>query len=408
MKHAKLLLHVSLILCGFLIPPTLAAGPKFGGTSKVYAVGLFAPDRSESTSIRGREDVAEFQTSFRIQGTWEASRLYMEAAYEATPIFTVGNEAPSTAGTLLTPPDSSLRLIDFNSLFGPTKQSIQSSYAHNLDRFSVQATLPAMDLIVGRQAITFGVARAVRPLDVLIPFGTQTLNQEFRAGVDAIRMRFELGEFSELDAGYVPGKHANWEESVFYGRLRTHVAKTDCVFMTMALKKALLLGGALSRGIGPVGTWLEIAYVDPKRESAYVRLTVGVDRTLAENLLASLEYHYNQSGTTKASHYLAQLSRFPAQKGGVILLGRHYLAMQTTWTVTPILSVSIQTMINTTDPSALLQAQTNISLSDNWMLDLGGHVAIGETPSDNWDLASSRSEFGSYPHLLFVASRYYF
>jgi len=72
--------------------------------------------------------------------------------------------------------------------------------------------------------------------------------------------------------------------------------------------------------------------------------------------------------------------------------------------VTPLLTVSLTTIINLTDYSMLIDPTVMYSLSDNTECVAGMVLGIGEDP--RWPLL--KSEFGSYPDYIFVQMKYHF
>ena len=77
------------------------------------------------------------------------------------------------------------RLTDIERTLGPEDE--KNRVVQNLDRINMQFNVANGDLTVGRQAITFGAARAINPTDVFLPFDVTALNTEYRIGIDAIR-----------------------------------------------------------------------------------------------------------------------------------------------------------------------------------------------------------------------------
>jgi len=75
-----------------------------------------------------------------------------------------------------------------------------------LDRFNLKLALPRADLIIGRQAITFGKAYFWNPLDLYLPFDPAQFDRDYKAGVDALRLDIPLGPFSGLNLIYVLGR----------------------------------------------------------------------------------------------------------------------------------------------------------------------------------------------------------
>ena len=68
----------------------------------------------------------------------------------------------------------------------------------NLDRLNIQFQFDDSDLTIGRQSIDLGSARMIKPTDIFLPFNLQTLNTEYRIGVDAFRYQRHLSELRKV------------------------------------------------------------------------------------------------------------------------------------------------------------------------------------------------------------------
>ncbi|MCY4567438.1 MAG: hypothetical protein OXD49_03935, partial [Candidatus Poribacteria bacterium] len=94
-------------------------------------------------------------------------------------------------------------------------------------------------------------------------------------------------------------------------------------------------------------------------------------------------------------------------RGGVYLLGMHYLAPGFTHQLTPLISFSGQILFNLSDPSTWIAPQIAYNVAEDIHLSIGGFISVGKRPK-NGDSAQFQSEFGSYPNLLFSSFRVYF
>ena len=120
-------------------------------------------------------------------------------------------------------------------------------------------------------------------------------------GIDAVRTRIPLGTLSEVDAGYVFGKHFRFENSAFYGRAKFNVRKTDVSLTAMGFRENFLAGFDLAGSVYGAGIWLESAYVFVDalgdyangRQYDYFRLSSGIDYSFTGNTYGFIEYHFN-------------------------------------------------------------------------------------------------------------------
>ncbi|MBU1023351.1 hypothetical protein KKB99_03590, partial [bacterium] len=79
----------------------------------------------------------------------------------------------------------------------------------SVDRLNARFKLSDADITIGRQAITFGKAWFWNPLDNYLPFSARTIDRDYKAGVDAIRVDIPLGNFSGINLIGVAGRKFN-------------------------------------------------------------------------------------------------------------------------------------------------------------------------------------------------------
>jgi hypothetical protein len=160
--------------------------------------------------------------------------------------------------------------------------------------------------------------------------------------------------------------------------------------------------------LGEMGYWFEIAQVWNGEE--YLRLSTGLDYAFGENLYGMIEYHYNGAGSRSSSDYPELPGEFAYQKGGVFLLGQNYLIPAINWTVSPLLSLSLQSISNLDDSSSFINLSGEYSISENLYANFGLYYFYGDalkfTPSPPY--LQITSEYGMNSDLLYLALRYYF
>lgn len=311
---------------------------------------------------------------------------------------------------------SSYRAIDFDSLLYPNAESGIGSVGiyHNLDRANVQISTDFADISIGRDAVAWGSARAINPTDIVAPYSHDQLDTEDRVGVDAIRFRIPIGILGEVDIGYIFGTDFDFNKSAIYLRTQMNAVETDFSMLLMELQKDLLIGFDVTRGILGAGFWLEAAYVfpnafDEKADSAinYLRASVGLDYSFNGETYTFLEYHYNGAGTDKPENYLTNIDQSAYARGGVYLLGVHYLAPGINHQLTPLISLGGQILVNLTDPSIWFAPNIAYNIAEDIHLSVGGLISFGRAPT-NGETTQFQSEFGSYPNLFFTSMSVYY
>ncbi|RKU36083.1 hypothetical protein C6496_14425 [Candidatus Poribacteria bacterium] len=310
---------------------------------------------------------------------------------------------------------SRYRVADFESLLYPSEDEPVSSVGiyHNLDRASVQFSTDFADFSIGRDAIAWGSARIVNPTDIIAPYTYDQLDTEDRVGVDAIRVRIPVGVMGEIDAGYIFGPDFEFDKSAVFLRTQLNAVETDFSILLLEFQKDLLVGLDVARGIGGAGFWLETAYVftepfdEPNTSDNYLRASIGLDYSFGGETYTFIEYHFNGAGAMEPENFLTNLERPAYTRGGVYLLGTHYLAPGFTRQLTPLINLSGQILLNLSDPSTWIAPQIAYNVAEDIHLSVGGFVSIGKRPK-NGDSTEFQSEFGSYPNLVFSSFRLYF
>lgn len=277
----------------------------------------------------------------------------------------------------------------------------------NLDRLNIQLQLDAGDLTVGRQAIAFGAARFINPIDVFLPFDVRTFNTEYRTGVDAIRFQRPWGELGEVDFGLVLGSDADQATSAAFVQVRNNMGGRDFNFSLIEYAQQTLIGGGVQSELGDLGFWLEAAYVDG--DSDYARVSTGLDYAFQEHIFGMIEYHYNGAGSQNPDDYLSLYQTTPYQRGGVFLLGEHYLIPSISVQVSPLLSVALMSIVNLSDQSAYTSIAAEYNVAENFYMDFGLYLFSGKdlglSPGQTLMLGS---EYGANPNLFYSSLRWYF
>ncbi|MDE0689334.1 MAG: hypothetical protein OXI61_14290 [Candidatus Poribacteria bacterium] len=311
---------------------------------------------------------------------------------------------------------SRYRVADLDSPIYPrTDESVGSvGIYHNLDRASVQFSTDFADFSIGRDAIAWGSARIINPTDIIAPYTYDQLDTEDRVGVDTIRVRIPIGVMGEVDTGYIFGDAFNFDKSAVFLRTQLNAVETDFSILLLEFQRDLLVGFDIARGIGGAGFWLETAYVftEPFDDGSdawknYLRTSVGFDYSFGGETYAFIEYHFNGAGVQNPENFLTNLEKPAYTRGGVYLLGIHYLAPGVTHQLTPLISFSGQMLFNLSDPSTWIAPQIAYNVAEDIHLSVGGFISLGKRPK-NGDSTQLQSEFGSYPNLFFSSFRVYF
>ncbi len=396
-----------------------ASETKFSGYLKSYAL---LQDSIDIENGEGIDSGVQSQNALRLMfSNLSEERGNFEVQYEIQPLY-YSNGFDSSGntggiGSTVAMGANRYRIKDIKPVLSDNGDKVAA--LQNLDRFNYQINYDQGELTVGRQVVSFGSARFVNPTDLFIPFVIQTLNQEYRIGIDAIRHQWYLGDFAVFDTGIIVGEDGKKENSAIFLRGKNSLNGNDFDITFIKQDKASLLGGGLERAIADFGFWFESAYMKLNYQQAsaesepvdnYWRTSVGADYALTGNLIVMLEYHYNGVGSNDPSEYHQVLKRSPYQNAGVFLLGKQYLIPAINWTATPLVSITASGFFNLSDQSVFINISSETSWTDNLYSDFGVYLSSGSDfiINEGQQHIEFGSEFGAYPLSLYGSLRYYF
>lgn len=281
-----------------------------------------------------------------------------------------------------------------------------------LDRLNFQFQFDKVRLVVGRQAITWGVSHFWPSVDLFAPFAPQQIDRDYKAGVDAVRAVISLNNFSEIEfVGAVLGSSFK-RDGTGAARFLWNIGSADLGFLGGRFHGDTVVGSFVSadvKGTGVRGevTWTESGDLeDLKRDrEKFWRASVGLDRQLTPSVTLISEFAWNGYGTSDASQYVYWLEADRILRGEVNGLGRVYAGSSVSWLMHPLLTLSNTLLLNVNDPSALWVPSLVWSTGNNSEVLIGSQFSIGEHPVQDERL---QSEYGSIPGLLFGAFKLFF
>jgi len=280
------------------------------------------------------------------------------------------------------------------------------------DRLNIQIHTGAFDLVVGRQAITWGVNYFWPALDLFAPFAPGRIDRDYKPGVDAARLIVPLGAYSEAQVvGAILGPDGSKDAAVG-GLVRWNVHTVDFGFMGGQFHEDKVAGAFLSANIAGTGVRGEISWTqsgDPGDRAidrgVFWRGSVGIDRQLTPTVTLIFETAWNQYGAANAEEYLLFLNSDRLRRGEINALGRHHSGTSLTWRFHPLWAFSSTALIGWDDPSAMWIPSFVWSTGNNSELLMGGQFGLGKEPTP---IGFPQSEYGSSPHTVFAAFKTYF
>ena len=259
-------------------------------------------------------------------------------------------------------------------------QKTQVGWRHRFDRLYVRwSPQPAVEMTIGRQVVSWGTTLFLTPADPFLPFNPADPFREFRAGVDAARIKFSPSPLSAIDIVVRPTKTivgeevtalarglmtiANWEVSGWAGSLYGDAAA--------AVATAGAFGAWAVRGEASFRT------ID---DQLIVRGTIGTDRLFQvddRDLVLMIEYQRDGLGAAVPDDYLSILRSAPFMRGELQVLGRDETAVSVSYQLDPLWAISGLWLANLNDHSALLAPSVAYSAGDEALISGGVYFAAG-------------------------------
>lgn len=239
---------------------------------------------------------------------------------------------------------------------------------HRFDRLQMScAPTRTLELTVGRQTVSWATTLLLTPADPFSPFNPADPFREFRAGVDAARVRVYPGPFSEIDVVARPTEHDGLgEELTTVGRGLTTWKGWEISGWGGSLYGDIT--GAFGAA-GSVGSWAVRGEGVVRDVAGHVvfRGTIGVDHQFQaydRDLYLVVEYQRDGLGAASAEDYVSLFQTDPFLRGELQVLGRDETAVQASYQIHPLWSLAALGLWNLRDGSFLLSPSFAYSLSN--------------------------------------------
>ena len=282
-------------------------------------------------------------------------------------------------------------------------------WEHRLDRLHVDwRPSGVVELSAGRQAVSWGTTLFLTPADPFLPFSPTDPFREFRAGVDAARLRISPTPLSEIDVVVRPTRTAVGEETTALVRGLVTVQNWEISGWGGTLYGDTAGAAATA---GAIGAWAirgEAVVRDIDNEVSF-RGTVGVDRLLQLNgrdFYFLAEYQHDGLGAARPDDYLALLLSDPFLRGEFQVVGRDETVLQASYQVHPLWGLSGLWLWNMNDGSSLVSPTVSYSLSDEAAI-LGGAL-LGFGDDQITPVLPLPSEYGRVGVTAYLSASWFF
>ena len=318
---------------------------------------------------------------FRLMWTGDAGPAGLDVGYEHT----LALREPGTLGAQFFTAAAAVGTGgDWLSLGGDIEEGEGIHWRHRFDRLSLRFDLGEnADLVIGRQPVSWATTLFLTPSDPFSPFDPADPFREYRAGVDAARLRYYRGAFTQLEIVARPARVGPDRDltMTLLGRATSNYAGWDLGVWAGIVHDTF---GAAASVSGAVGLWAlrAEAAVRDLDDRLVVRGTVGLDRTFAiarRDLYVVVEYQRDGLGATSPDGLIAAASSRAYTQGEVQVLGRDVGALQLSYQLHPLLSGGALLLGSLRDGSLLFGPSLSYSVSQSVGFRLGAFTGVWAT-----------------------------
>ena len=302
-----------------------------------------------------------------------------------------------------------------------------------IDRANIKFSVQDLDIRFGRLAVGFGKPFFWNLFDY---YGSPYLNQEYKAGIDALRIDKAISSFSGINLVInqqkiltQSGSYLENNATQSYQRLGskeamglllrgyTTVKDTDYALLYKKEPEGHRVGIELDGEIGSVNFYDEITYLWGSEEISmpgsyqgnllnnYLMNVLGVNYRFDNSLQITAEHLFNGIGDSNN----LDASNIRYKNGVSTSLNDHLSGVSLSYEFNPLLVGRYDSKLAWEDSSQQHNFSFIRSITDNVDLIAGGQINIGDRPNgDNWQNPNIQSEFGRFTYLFYFELKCYF
>jgi len=336
----------------------------------------------------------------------------------------------SNINTGITNRDISMSVVDYGDNW--IKKSDQSAHYY-IDRANIKFAVEDLDIHFGRLAVGFG-----KPLfwNLFDYYGSPYLNQEYKAGIDALRLDKTISNFSGVNVvinkrkiltqsgDYLKNstlQSYQWlgleEEVGFLLRGYTTIKDTDYALLYKREPEGHRIGIEVDGEIGSVNFYDEITYL---WGSEKISMPGSYQGNLLKNYLMNvlgINYRFNNSLQITAEHLFNGIgdsdnldaSNVRYKNGVSTSLNNHLSGVSLSYEFNPLLVGQYDARLAWDDSSHQHNFSFVQSITDNVDFIAGGQINMGDRPNGtNWQNPNIQSEFGRLSDTFYLKLKCYF
>ncbi len=243
-----------------------------------------------------------------------------------------------------------------------------------LDRLRLTWNQGPWRLTLGRQPVGHGNGRFFNPSDLFAPLSPYSLNTQYKAGIDGLRLTRRLSERNEIELlSFYPEQG----EGVHLLHLATHLGAVDASFLAGQTYGEWTLAWDFAGIVWDAAWYSEGLWRDAEQRADPLRLAAGITNRLGPRTDLTVEVHHQNRPIESIFDIL---TRPEFRHGELYLLSGNHLAAMVTQEVHPLVRLSATVLTEFHDHSAryLLSLSWDLSqrstLAAGYLLPQGGQT----------------------------------
>ena len=326
--------------------------------------------------------------------------------------------------------DTSMLSVDLSDDWVNDTDRSAHSY---IDRANIKFSVQDLDFQIGRLATSFGKPAFWNLFDY---YGSPYLGQEYKAGIDALKIDKATGNFSGINVvineqniltssgSYLENtavQSYQWlgskKETGFLFRGYTNYQDKDYALLYKREPEGHRLGLEIDGELGSINMYDEITYLwgvetismpgsyQGNLIKNYFMNVLGASYRFDNELQLTTEHLFN--GIGDQDNLDASDVRY--KNGVTTSLNKHISALSINYEFTPLLIGNYDTKYAWADSSNQHNFSIVQSVTENTDFVIGGQINIGKRPiGNNWQNPNIRSEFGRLSNTFYLELKYYF
>ncbi len=283
------------------------------------------------------------------------------------------------------------RLLDLTKTLKQTEDYV---LWHRFDRLFFSIKPSWGDIIVGRQAITWGNGFIFNPMDLFNPFAPSDTIRDYKMGDDLVSVRFNNKFLGECNLLYVPRRNIitdeiDFKKSSVAGKFHFFAGDIEMDVMGAKHYNEMILG------LGGTGYFKDAAWrsdlvwstlKNSQNKSGYFEFVANIDYSWVwqdKNYYGLIEYYHNGLGKNNYTNAMVDPESMERiDRGELFALGKNYLSGQIQMELHPLLNIYLSVISNVRDPSAIIQPRAIFSVTQNSNLHFGASIFYGKKTSE--------------------------